>query len=286
MTDVQFLDEALTAAYEESARGKLVESGILVKLVPYLSDDTYSVNALEVLFLLSLHAPNQKTMATTEGLANSVKKLMTRGRLKQKKVAMATFKNIQPFVATEDSPSSPSRAGLSEITNLESSVTGFDSMFKPHQPRGKAFVTRGSTCETSKKGTVAESATSFSLFVENLNTPDAQRKIESCLLQTPGVVSFFCDAAEEKVVIRTTASRDQLIESIFNSTNHRASLIKGQYSDFRPGGYLDNVPPETDEGWGSYLWQIISVGQKSSSFSKKNSHQEEAQTTSQSWFWW
>jgi len=204
-------------------------------------------------------------------------------------VAMATFKNIQPFVADEDSSLSPSRVGLSEITNLENSATGIDSMLKPLQPRGKAFVTRGSACSTPTKGT--DSATSFSLFVENLNTPEAQRKIESCLLQTPGVISFFCDAAEEKVVIRTTASRDHLIESIFKSTNHRASLVKGQYSDFRPGGYLDNYVPEQNEGWGSYLWQIISIGQKTSkNISHQQQHetqqQSQTQTTSQSWFWW
>jgi len=266
MSDAQFLEETLTLAYDENARSKLVDDGILPRLVQYLSDELYSLNSLEVLFLLSLCTGNQKKMALTNGLVPTIKKLMVRGRLKQKKVAMATFKNLQPFIEDE------SRT-LGEITNTaDLEPEGLASILKPSQHPGRGLVAR--------RNTPYPSASSFSLFVENMNNDGTQKAIESCLLQTPGVISFLCDTSEERVIVRTTSSREELIASIFKTTHLRSSLVKGQFNDFKPGGYVDNA---MDEGWGSYLWQIINVGTPGA---KHQFQQKEGDK--QTWFgsWW
>jgi len=294
-SDTQFLEESLTSAYDESARGRMVESGIIPKLVTYLSDDTHCMNSLEILFLLSLHVPNQKSMANAEGLATSIKKLMARGRLKQKKVAMATWKNIQPFLAENEQQTPQS---LSDLTNQQAG-TGLEAILNDAQPRFKGGIPRKGNNSSSAKSDSSSSsssfpasqASSFSLFVENMNNSVAQKKIESCLLHTPGVVSFLCDSMEEKVVIRATSSREQIIQTIYKSTQHRASLVKGQYNDFKPGGYLDNMESNGggngEDGWGTYLWQIIAKTPKQENKHRPQPQPQTPQQGQDRWFgWW
>lgn len=105
----------------------------------------------------------------------------------------------------------------------------------------------------------------------------AQRsRVEACLLKKEGVISFYSDIAEEKVVIRTTCTFPEIQTHIWNETKMRGTAAQGgnssnihirlsltlDYSNFSQPGYLDDKTNGQQGGWlngFSSLLQIIAV---------------------------
>lgn len=98
--DVKVL-ESLKArvASSERERHAVIAEGHLAALAQCLvtDDEEHALvcPALEVLFYLSTEGALRSQLGAIDGLVANVKKFMARGRLKQKKLAVMTHKNLQ-----------------------------------------------------------------------------------------------------------------------------------------------------------------------------------------------
>lgn len=95
--DSLLLDSLLQRASLDTERDRIVAEGHLHDLAAILcqeSEGEQTLPALEVVFYLSLNAPLRPLLVAYPGLLDHVKKLQSRGRLKQKKVALATAQNL------------------------------------------------------------------------------------------------------------------------------------------------------------------------------------------------
>lgn len=102
-------------------------------------------------------------------------------------------------------------------------------------------------------------AATITLYVEHMESDETLSVIENCLLKTKGVVSFFSDISDQRLVVRSTISAEELVKTIYQDTHHRASTIKGSYDGAGP----QYIRPKSDQqggenGWFSSLYQIIS----------------------------
>jgi len=100
--DPKLLEALKARVNDEKDRFVIVEEGHLEALASCLvtdeEDNALVVDALEILFFLSTEGSLRPKIAAVDGLVNNVKKFMSRGRLKQKKLAIMTYKNLQvPF---------------------------------------------------------------------------------------------------------------------------------------------------------------------------------------------
>jgi hypothetical protein len=97
--DEKLLESLKTRSSVGSERLAILNEGHLQEVAIILStdieEDTRVLPALELLLLLSNDGNLRSRIAAHEGLVNNVKKFMSRGRLKQKKVAVMAFKNLQ-----------------------------------------------------------------------------------------------------------------------------------------------------------------------------------------------
>lgn len=94
--DPLLLTTLLQRAAVESEREKIVLEGHVNRLAYVLVEEEgeLTLPALEVLFYLTLDASLRPHLVAQEGLLENVKKLQSRGRLKQKRVAIATVQNL------------------------------------------------------------------------------------------------------------------------------------------------------------------------------------------------
>ena len=102
----------------------------------------------------------------------------------------------------------------------------------------------------------------ITIFVEGMSTPGSRTQVETCLLKKEGVISFYSDIADEKVVLRTTCTFEDVQSHIWNETQMRGSAAKGDYASFSQPGYLDEKSANQNGGWLngiSSLLQIIAV---------------------------
>jgi len=160
----------------------MIEQGYLSRLVACLEEgQTVSLEALELIYELSLHQPNVERIVSTEGLVENVKKLTSRGRLKQKKVALATFKILQEHIAKEEVQ--PCRPSLAEITNQTYSIV--------NPPRSSLLVGKRGTRQKATFSSPRNSASTYTIFVEKMNSDEKKSLVEKSLLETKGVISFF-----------------------------------------------------------------------------------------------
>jgi len=103
--------------------------------------------------------------------------------------------------------------------------------------------------------TIVGSASTVNLYVEGMHSIEARTQVEQALLKKEGVISFFSDIADEKIVIRTTLSVEDLYAYVWETCRMRASTVKGDYSGFKPSGYLD----DSSNAKGGWLWGISSL---------------------------
>jgi hypothetical protein len=229
---------------------------------------------------------------------NNVKKFMSRGRLKQKKLAIMTYKNLQLAApAAREDVASP----LTEITNNGGEDFSLASLVTPIKQRetenahhqslnplapisqnaevtpaspNMLFSKKATTMSKSSRPgvsagarirptahhnntatTVTGSASTVNLYVEGMHSIEARTQVEHALLKKEGVISFFSDIANEKIVIRTTLSVEDLYAYVWETCRMRASTVKGDYSGFKPSGYLD----DSANAKGGWLWGISSL---------------------------
>jgi len=97
--DAKLLDSLKERSAKEAERKAIIEEGHLPALAELLvtedEDNALVLPALEVLFYLSTEGALRPKIASVDGLLQNVQKFISRGRLKQKKVALMTYKNLQ-----------------------------------------------------------------------------------------------------------------------------------------------------------------------------------------------
>jgi len=166
-------------------------------------------------------------MAQENDLLRTLKKFMMTGKLKEKKVAIAAYTNLQayanslPYGTQQDSNQSQS--------NSESSSTKIDNT--------KESSTSGKPLQTSTLMFSEKSSHAYTIFISGLLNDSAKKEIEGILLKTKGVISIYCDLLEQKCVVRATIPSDQVIKTL--SDNGKKASLKKKDIITDDSGYLD-----------------------------------------------
>lgn len=243
-----------TLASDPNNRAHIVrDQGCLPGLVIFLTDKDSEVvfTALEVVYFLSLHAGNRPQMASEPGLLKNVKKLMVTGSLKEKKVAIQAYTNLQAHAAKEPKPEQNAEATTHTDVPAAENQAEAKSHAKPttalaghkHPMQAKTGLSMyGDSVRT-------RAANTFTLYIGGMNTESARSQIESILLKSKGVISFFFDLCEQKVVIRATMTADDVIERI-SSGGWKASTNKKDIGASTGEINKENEPEYLDESAG------------------------------------
>lgn len=301
--EAKVLETLKARATDEKERAALVAEGYVPLLYMALCGDDEAdervLGALEVVFFLSLEAPLRPRLVAQAGMVDAVKRLMSRGRLKQKKVALATYKNLQarpllpgPFecnrgpvgrpscfpphshaqgvssAAREDTASPMADASNRPADRATPVKAAHEAMADPNTPflvtkkplKGRATrigADQARPVASQAPASSAQTAVTVSLFVEDVQRSEVRTSVENALLRRDGVISFFTDMAEEKVVIRTMCAVEALQQHIWDACKIRATATKGDYSTFNPSGYLDDKPQQ--KGWLSGFSSILQI---------------------------
>jgi len=236
------------------------DQGCLPGLVIFLEDQDQDVVflALEVIYFLSLEINNREMLAKEPGLLKSVRKLMATGRLKQKKVGIAAYTNLQSYAAKIDDSSvnTPSQYQSDSSNKQERSTdqvlinksskqqqTQQQSQSQPQsqpQPLPQQQSQQQSQSQSQSqqrrpafsalfgdniRNTIG-SALTYTIFITGLKDDGNKKILSDCLLNVKGVISFTIDLSEQKVVVRTSLSVDTIIQQIFSSTGMRGTTTK------------------------------------------------------------
>jgi len=251
-----YLAQLKTLAENEAKRGALLDH--LPRLYAFL-DSTSSLPALEILFLLAQDGSNLPTMAASEGLLDKLDAMKTIGQLKQKRLASTTYDKLKPYAQAPklfSDSTNVSDVGLGSVTSKVTTVP-----VSSFARRGEENLQPVTTSYPAKN-----TATTITLFLENVDTEEGMAVIENCLLGTKGVVSFFSDVSDQRLVVRSSVGADELVKVIYQETHHRASTIKGSYDGAGPQ-YLHKAGDTREGGWFSSLYQIITPGSVANSSS-------------------
>mmetsp|Transcript_26706 Transcript_26706/g.74652 ORF Transcript_26706/g.74652 Transcript_26706/m.74652 type:complete len:262 (+) Transcript_26706:112-897(+) len=196
----------------------------LKALVLFLENDDEKVvcTAVEALQELSKSKHLQEALALTSGLAKGVKKLMLSEHDETRTRAIATYANIQEYVASQ---SEGSKENCSKY-----SISG------------------------NSNGKSAKDAAEYTIFVDGLVGEDDRKMVERALLSLKGIISFTVDLMAQKVVTRTHLDADTVIDAIEKYTCLDASLKpksgEGQHYEH---DYLDDDEEKpTETGWSSW----------------------------------
>lgn len=137
------------------------------------------------------------------------------GKLKEKKVAIAAYTNLQAYA-----------------TNVPET-----------QPEPEIPVKN----ENSAPSSVTEKVIyAHSIFVAGLNCEAAKKEIEGILICTKGIISIYCDLVEQKIVVRTTHTADVII-SMLSENGKKASLKKKDIIS-EDSGYLEEEEEDSTSG--------------------------------------
>lgn len=134
--------------------------------------------------------------------------------------------------------------------------------------RPGAVDSKAKTATSSSTSSVSESKSerpsssqsfTVNLFVENMDEK-ILTEIEGCLLKCKGVVSFFSDVDDGKIVVRLSSENitDDVIANIYDNTKHRTSVIKGDYDSSGFPLYIsENSHKKSEGGFFSSLYQVL-----------------------------
>lgn len=215
-----------TLAADPANRTYIVkDQGCLPGLVVFMDDQDQDVVllALEVVYFLSLETTNREVMAQQPGLLKGVRKLMATGKLKQKKVAIAAYTNLQAYAdKSEESYSAPSTPNAVSVTPTPAAA----APQTPTSALGDRKIRPGGIFFSDSVRTSISQAQTCTVYVTGLKDEKAKKIIGDCLLTVKGVISFIIDTNEQKIVIRTVASPDVICQAVFSNTGMRASVGK------------------------------------------------------------
>jgi hypothetical protein len=193
-------------------------------------------------YFLSLNVDNRPIMAQETALLKALKQFMITGTLKQKKVAIAAYTNLQAYANSLPTGSSEPVEKENTSNLEESSSTG-----KPAAASGApkaTSISEGNTINT------------YTIFVAGLTSDTAKRETEQALLKIKGVISIYCDTVEYKAVIRATIPAKDIIDKLA-ADGKTASLRKKDVisedaanAAADDSGYLDEVDPNSSQPQG------------------------------------
>jgi len=284
--DVPLLEALLHRARIDRERSNIIEEGYLDRLLPILARDDENelqLPALEVVFALTQDAVLRPQIVAVDGLLDSIKKLQSRGRLKQKRVAISTVQNLLGVSAVSKSTGLTSLATPAVMNPSEGEVDDQggaeenDISSGPGGPMSPLLVgkrvpktggrlgvrmvaatfgeTKGRPTQAVHAAGTAQQSMTMQLYVESLHNADVRQALENCLLKKDGVLSILCDLHDEKVTVRTTLGVEALQAHIWEHCRVRATTSKGDYSTFKAAGYLD----ERKQGSGGWLSGLASM---------------------------
>jgi len=91
------------------------------------------------------------------------------------------------------------------------------------------------------------SARSHTIYVTGLKDERSKKLVGDCLLGVKGVVSFIIDLNEQKVVVRSMTSLDNILQAIFSNTGMRTSTtVDGDDDDDDNEGDEENKENNLD----------------------------------------
>lgn len=179
-------------------------------------------------------------MAQENDLLRTLKKFMMTGKLKEKKVAIAAYTNLQAYASTlpYGNPQDTTQSQINDntVSNTTKTTTSNDSssLGKPLQASSLMF---------SEKSSHA-----YTIFVSGLVNESTKKEVEAVLLKIKGVISIYCDLLEQKVVVRATIPSDEVIKTL--KDNGKTASLKKKDIITDDSGYLD----EQEEGTQSKSW--------------------------------
>jgi len=206
-----------------------------------IPDHEERILALEIILLLTSYQSNKSRLAAIPGFLDNIDKLRC-GSLSQKKLADEVYERLLDTYLLEQANNfggltdSPSKLKLSEKPKSQTNQNANRS--------GKIVQGRGDKKEAKN------TSVTVNLFIENLDD-QVLSDVEACLLKTKGVISFFSDVEDQKVVVRLTSQNitDDVIANIYDNTKHRSSIIKGDFDSSGLPLYLEK--PQKSSWWGS-----------------------------------
>lgn len=161
----------------------------------------------------------------------ALKQFMMSGTLKQKKVAIAAYTNLQAWAnalpTSVESTEKENVGNQQEETSSSATKTGANAA-----PRATTLLSEGATINT------------YSVFVSGLNSDQSKREVEQALLKIKGVISIYCDIVEYKAVIRATIPVQDIIDRLHidgKTASLRKKDIVPEDAPGEDGGYLDEA---------------------------------------------
>lgn len=179
-------------------------------------------------------------MAQEAALLKALKQFMMTGTLKQKKVAIAAYTNLQAYansLPTSVESTEKENASNQESTSSSSKTAGKSST--EAAPRATTLLSEGTTINT------------YTVFVSGLNSESAKREIEQALLRIKGVISIYCDTVEYKAVIRATIPVQDIIDRLHldgkTASLRKKDIVTEETAPGEEGGYLDEADPSSGQ---------------------------------------
>jgi len=216
--------------------------------------------ALEIISLVTVDIDNRPIVSAQPNLMDAIEKLII-GSLSQKKIADEVYARLlDAFLGDQNSlhldASRKNEINIKEKKPLTTANRASKIVARPDRLTGES----SSPSKMSKK---PQTSHTINLFVENMNEA-ILTEVEACLLKTKGVISFFSDVDDGKVIVRLTSENltDEVIASIYETTKHRTSIIKGDYdSSGFPLYITESLQKQNEGGFFSSFYQLVSVDQ-------------------------
>lgn len=194
--------------------------------------------ALEVLTLITAEPSNRQAIAAHPNLMDSVEKLRM-GSLSQKKLADEVHERLldaylmgQVLTARLKCSMPVAYSQAMDITNTIDNMVPIGEKKTPHARQAKVMARPATVADAKvkkdEKAVEKEKSESqakpltVNLFVENMDEK-VLGEIENCLLKCKGIVSFFSDVDDGKVIVRLTS--ENLVGTCFLVFNLRCCSL-------------------------------------------------------------
>jgi copper chaperone CopZ len=190
-------------------------------------------------------------MAAEPGMLKAVKRLMVTGSIKEKKVAIAAYTNLQAHAAKE-TKTAPAPTPTQDTTHDETIAASSTTTKSVFGPAGNASTASSSNTRPLQAraglsmfggdSVRSKSAHTFTVYVSGMSTEETRDQVEKVLIKVKGVISFFFDLCEQKVVIRSMLAVDDIITRIVDN-GFKASTSKKDIGTATPETNKENNEP-------------------------------------------
>jgi len=226
-------------------------------------------------------------MAQEGVLLKALKQFMMTGTLKQKKVAIAAYTNLQAYANAA--------SGSGDVVEKENNSNQDASSSSAAGTPAKAGSANRAGSLLSEGGNVT--INTYTVFVTGLSSDQSKRDIEQALLKIKGVISIFCDIVEYKAVIRATIPVQDIIDRL-HIDGKTASLRKKDIipddaaataaASGEDAGYLEEVDASSQPSNANGSWfgfgSLVTFGSENPEDRKARLERERKQHNSSGWF--